>query len=272
MNNVDPAKLATTIAAIRKNNQYADIEDSLVERIAADELTKRRNPKDVVKHARSRLRQAGTAYFKRKINFDRALTELAAADTPEAQRDVCTKLMQLHASTAERLPILPELFELLAAELPTPNSVLDIASGLNPLTIPWQQLAPNASYHAVDIFGDMMNFLAQALPMLGVNGKATCASVLPNPPTDTVDVAYVFKAISCLEQLDPQAGETLLHGLNAKHIVATFPLQSLGGRKKGMQSTYTARMETLTANQPWNVRSFVFETELVYIIDKTGGA
>ncbi len=268
MSNASPETLAATVAAIQQNKQYAAIDADLVERIAREELAKRNNKKEVVKHARSRLRQAGTAYFKRQINYRRALQQLQDAATLGEQKAVCRDLMAMHASTAERLPILEDLFALLADEIPQANSVLDIACGLNPLTIPWQSLAPNASYNAIDIFADMMAFLNDAIPILGVTANVQTASVIPTVPSISVDVAYIFKAISCLEQLESNAGQLLLEGVNAKHIVATFPLQSLGGRKKGMLTTYQTRMQTLTQDQPWAVKEFIFDTELVYIIEK----
>ncbi len=268
MNYVSPEALAATITAIQQNKQYATIDANLVERIAREELAKRTNKKEVVKHARSRLRQAGTAYFKRQINYQRALEQLQTATALDTQKAACRDIMALHTSTAERLDILDDLFATLSQHLPPATSVLDIACGLNPLTIPWQSLEKDATYYAVDIFADMMQFLSKAIPLLGRTGQATAASVIPDVPISTVDVAYIFKAISCLEQLDPNAGELLLHGLNAKHIVATFPLQSLGGRKKGMLNTYQARMATLTHDQPWTVKEFIFNTELVYIIEK----
>ena len=50
--------------------------------------------------------------------------------------------------------------------------MLDVACGLNPLAIPWMNLAPNATYHAIDIYEDMMRFLGKAVNLLGVQGNA----------------------------------------------------------------------------------------------------
>ena len=120
------------------------------------------------------------------------------------------------------------------SELPQVNSVLDVACGLNPLAIPWMPLQPGAQYHACDIYTDMIRFIQAFTDLLPVKGVAKVCDVSAALPSQKVDLALVLKTIPCLEQIDKNAGQRLLDGLQAKYLLVSFPAKSLGGRNKGM--------------------------------------
>jgi 16S rRNA (guanine(1405)-N(7))-methyltransferase len=83
-----------------------------------------------------------------------------------------------------------------------------------------------------------------------------------------VDVAFLLKAVPCLEQMDRHAGATLLDAAPARHVLVSFPVHSLGGRQKGMPAHYEAHLRELVADRPWEVRRFEFTTELAFLITK----
>jgi 16S rRNA (guanine(1405)-N(7))-methyltransferase len=68
--------------------------------------------------------------------------------------------------------------------------------------------------------------------------------------------------------VDKAIGPKLLDILDAKHIVVSFPIQSLGGKQKGMMEYYTAHFAELISNKPWQVKRLAFESELVFIVKK----
>ena len=175
--------------------------------------------------------------------------------------------MRQHASTAERLPILELFYEAIFAELPPVHSILDIASGLNPLTIPWMNLPEGVQYTAVDIYTDMMAFLNQFFEMAGINGQAIAQDVVSTPPTMLVDVAFIFKTLPVLEMIEKTAVTNLLKNLNAKHLVISFPLQSLGGRRKGMAEHYAEQFARWENGRSWQVKRLDFESELVFVVN-----
>jgi 16S rRNA (guanine(1405)-N(7))-methyltransferase len=201
--------------------------------------------------------------------YERRLAELKEASlAPDAQelKQACRKIMAHHASTRERLPILDEFYGAIFEELPPARSVVDVACGLNPLAITWMSLAPGAEYFAFDIYSDMMAFLSEFMALVGVRGHAETRDVIAQPPTVEADVALVLKAIPCLEQIDRSAGRRLLDSLNARHMIVSFPVASLGGRKKGMTANYEARFWELAVDRNWSVRKLVFKTELVFVV------
>jgi 16S rRNA (guanine(1405)-N(7))-methyltransferase len=177
--------------------------------------------------------------------------------------------MCYHSSTRERLPDIDRFYHTLLAELPPAQRVLDVACGFNPLAIPWMGLPEDAEYLAVDIYSDMINFLNQFMGLAGIHGSACVGDVITDCPTVPVDIAFVLKTIPCLEQVDKNAGVRLLSNLQAKHIIVSFPVHSLGGRRgKGMLENYTKRFNEVMIDKDWYVREFRYSSELVFIVSK----
>jgi 16S rRNA (guanine(1405)-N(7))-methyltransferase len=253
--------------------KYRGIAPELVHLIGSQELTKRNNLKAAVKATKNKLHQITGAYWQGKPNYDEWLELLSIAsqedDTPDKKllHTTCRTLMAHHASTRERLPILRSFYSILFAGLPPIRSILDLACGLNPLTIPWMDLPADVCYSACDINSEQMGFLQQALPLVGVTGEAVVCDLLQEVPHRPVDVAFLFKTIPCLEQVDRAIGPRLLTGINAQTIFVSFPAQSLGGRNKGMVDTYGnhfAELLDAVDQQRWLVESFPFSTEIVF--------
>lgn len=259
------------VTTVTQSSKYRCIAPDLVRRIGAVELAKRPNLKTAVKATKNKLHQIGGAYFTRPIDYDRALAALSATNSPDALRAACTEVMALHASTQERLPILPDFYDTIFGALPPIRSVLDVACGLNPLARAWMPLPDDAVYHACDIYGDMINFLNAAFPLLGVNGRAEQRDIVGNPPQTPVDLALVLKTLPVLAQVEAAAVPRLLDTLRARHLLITFPVASLGGRGKGMVETYSRQFEGWVDGRSgngrsWQVQRFEFATELAFLV------
>jgi len=255
-------KLVDTVLASTK---YRHVAPALVRTVGEQELAKRRNLKEAIKATKNKLHQTVGAYWDGRQAYADWLAVLQAAPpTQDGLRATCHTIMAHHASTRERLPLLHEFYTTLFADLPPVRSVLDLACGLNPLTVPWMPLAPDAIYHARDIDAEQMAFVQQALPLLGVQGTATVGNLLQPGPLPSVDVILLFKAIPCLEQLDKAIGARLLATLHAPVLFISYPAQSLGGRNKGMLDFYASHFGALVADSQRQVEQFIFDTEIVF--------
>ncbi|MEJ2759094.1 MAG: hypothetical protein P8046_11490 [Anaerolineales bacterium] len=257
------------VEEVQKSAKYAAINPALVARIAAAELEKGRKFKEAVKHTKSKLHQVGGAYLSTPPNYPAWLASLKAAEDPETFKKACQWVMSHHASTRERLPFLEEAYTQIFAALPKIESVLDVASGLNPMAVPWMPMDAGVRYHACDIYSDMVDFLNEffALAWVPVDGQAALCDVVAAPPDQPADLGLVLKAIPCLEQVDKQAGTRLLDNLNVRYLVISYPAKSLGGRRKGMLDTYTASFEALIDGRGWQVlERLEFETELFFVV------
>ncbi|HLJ36657.1 MAG TPA: hypothetical protein VKU38_23570 [Ktedonobacteraceae bacterium] len=263
--------LAILIASIRGSARYRDVCAEVISDIGARELAKRRSLKEAIQATRNTLHQVSGAYLYSKEHYSRWLAELQMAvqsGDNGAVRAVCTRIMSSHASTRERLPILDQFYTTILAQLPPIHSIVDIACGLNPLALPWMSLVNDVEYYAYDISESMMSFLTACLSLLRVQGHAQACDVLRSCPAQKVDVAFLLKAIPCLEQIDKRVGQTLLHAIQADAIVVSFPVRSLGGRNKGMVEHYDSHFRTLVAHETWDIQRFEFATELVFLVRK----
>lgn len=263
--------LEKLVKLVQESGKYSEISAGLIRSIGSAELGKRPSFKEAVKATRSKLHQVGSAFQETSIPYEKWTAELAGLDHSLADPAVQNWLkscMRLHASTRERLPILEKIYLETLASIGPVQSVLDVACGLNPLSIPWMALTGDFSYQAVDIYTDMIEFLNQYFNHFGINGRAEAADVLQNPPLQPVQVALIMKTIPCLEQLDRQAGKTLLENIQAEIMLVSFPAHSLGGRSKGMIRNYEAHFRDLISEKPWRVDRFEFLGELVFRVQK----
>ena len=102
----------------------------------------------------------------------------------------------------------------------------------------------------------------------GVHGHARICDLAAGAPDEQVDLALVLKALPPLDQQAKYAGRDLLRALNARHILVSFPAQSLGGRGKGMAENYEQRFRALADAEGWAIERFVFPTELALLVRK----
>jgi 16S rRNA (guanine(1405)-N(7))-methyltransferase len=267
--------LEQLVESVLSSPKYRAVCPELVRRIGAQELGKRRSPKAAVKATKDRLHQVAGAYVARKVNYQAHLRELQRAiqlEGGDELRRVCRQIMSCHASSRERLPILDEFYAVTLGHLPPIRSVLDVGCGLNPLALPWMPLAEGAEYHACDVYEDLVGFVNAFLRLAGVRGGAEVCDVVERCPRQEVEVALVLKTVPCLEQIDRTAGQRLLECLNARQILVSFPVHSLGGAHKGMVANYEARFRELVAGRSWAVTRFEFATELAFLVDKGAGS
>ncbi|GCE17990.1 Rmt family 16S rRNA (guanine(1405)-N(7))-methyltransferase [Dictyobacter kobayashii] len=263
--------LEQLIADVSNSSKYKDICPELINAIGTQELGKRRSLKEAVKATKNKLHQIGGAYLDGRDNQASWLAELSEAiktGQPAQLKQSCRQIMENHASTRERLPILDEFYTVLFEQLPPIQSILDIACGLNPLALPWMPLTETpATYYAYDIYQHMMDFLAAYFELMQIAGQAQARDVIQTCPTQPVDLALLLKVLPCLEQVNKNAAHQLLHNLNARHIIVSYPIQSLGGKSKGMASYYEEHFKRLVSDDNWKIHKLEFSTELVFLID-----
>jgi 16S rRNA (guanine(1405)-N(7))-methyltransferase len=271
-----PDDLAELIHSVQSSQKYAAIGEQVIESIGRRELAARRNLKEAIKATKNKLHQVAGAYVDARLPYDEWLAQLANVETFErsnvstlsAFKQACITIMRHHASTRERLPILETFYATTLASLGPLHSVLDLACGLNPLALPWMPLAPDASYFACDIYADMIAFLNGFFALAGVRGQARLCDLVAAAPPERVDLALVLKALPPLDQQARNAGRDLLRALNARHILVSFPAQSLGGRGKGMTENYELRFRATADAEGWAIERFVFPTELAFLVRK----
>lgn len=252
---------------VKGSSKYKSIDEAFIRSVGEEQLKRRKNVKEAIKFTRAKLHQVGAVYFDGKIDYARWSNILSLSETQDI-RDICKMMMLTHASTRERLPILENFYETIFSHLPEIHSVLDVACGLNPLAIPWMNLNESVSYYAYDIFEDLTLFLNKVFEVFKVNGEAFSLDVLKGPFEHKADLAFVLKAIPCLEQVNTNAGTLLLEKIPASHLVISYPIKSLTGKSKGMVINYDERFQAIVEGKNWGIQKIEFSQELVYIVKK----
>jgi len=267
-NHTEYEKLVNKVQA---NKKYHSIMPELVIRLVEKAALKGLKGKAVVKDVRSKLHQIGGAYFKRKVDYENAkdqLVHLPQNIQSEQAMQFCIEYMGAHASTAERLPILEDFFTVTLESISPVSSVLDLACGMTPLSIPWMPLDQDFTYQACDIYLDMLTYIQSFFNHFEISGRTFPCDLVGVIPKEQVELALILKSIPCLEQVDKEIGRSLLNGVQAEHILVSFPVSSLGGRRKGMPDFYQEHFYEMVSDKPWQIKKFEFAAELAFLVTK----
>jgi 16S rRNA (guanine(1405)-N(7))-methyltransferase len=262
------------VSAVLASKKYRSICVDTVRGIARRELANHGNVKAATKATKRRLHQVYAA-FEGSLDYDAALEQLRVAysstnaDSEAEIRSICRRILNCHASTRERLPILDQFYTAVSGITGKPGSILDLGCGLNPLTVPWMGLAPQSPYIALDIDSARIRFLNHYLELADLQPRARCQDILVHPPDDAADLALLLKMSPSLERQQAGATGLLIERLRTPFVVVSFSVKSLGGREKGMLDHYQRQFLALARDRRWTTGRIVFDTELVLIIDKT---
>ncbi len=257
--------------AVQANKKYHFFAESLVRRLCEQVIQQGKSGKSAVKAVRNKLHQVGNAYFTKKTAYEEAVNQLATLPKDLHHPAViayCQELMTGHASTQERIPILETFYSTCMDTLPPIHSVLDLACGFNPLALPWMPLDPACQYFACDIYSDLITFLQTFFDHFNLGHQASQCDLIDHPPERAVDLALLLKVIPCLEQVEKEIGLKLLSGIKARFLLVSFPVRSLGGKKKGMTSFYQEHFMDMISATSWETQTYLFASELAFLIKK----
>lgn len=224
--------------------------------------------KEIEKLTKNKLHQVYGAYFdqSRTKKIKKILADLPSPTDENALKSACREILQFHASSRERLPILTEFYQAIFQHIGQPQIILDLACGLNPLTLPWMLEYGDFQYHAADIDHGSVALFNQFFEQGGFNAKAFTNDLLFGVPKIEADVIFLFKTLPCLEQQEKGISQKLLQELADQTVVLSFPAKSLGGKDKGMYEHYRAFLEDLMLNLDRNFTELRFDNETVYVL------
>ncbi|MCP4221404.1 MAG: hypothetical protein GY765_42655, partial [bacterium] len=146
---------------------------------------------------------------------------------------------------------------------------IDIACGLNPLTLPWMQLEPSIRYQAWDIDTRMTALLNRWFQLRHPRSRAFSKDILVSLPENAVDMIFLFKTLPCLEQQEKGVTQKLLQNLEANYVVVSFPSKTLGGRTKGMEDYYDGFIVEHLRALRMEYFKLEYGNEVFYVIDKS---
>ncbi len=258
------------VAMVQESAKYRHVCPDLIRRLGERELTKRRSLKEAVKETKNTLHQVAGAYLERTPRYAHWIAELRQAPDMAARKEVSRAILAEHASTCERLPYLEAFYRTTLADIGPIRSVLDVACGLNPLTLPWMPLAEEGEirYAARDLYADMMAFLDDFFLVSNIAGQAQAADVAVTAPQTEADIALILKFLPVLEQTERGTAQRWLRSLRTRFLLVSFPTRSLGGHGRGRAEYYEGWFRELIQAENWNVQRFLFPNELCFLIEK----
>ena len=254
MNAHEPADedVRAVVVRVAESRRYRAVDPAVVRRLASEELRRARGADDAVKRVKRRLHQAVGAYRPSAAGgaIHRDIERLTAASQGDPSggelRAVCLDLLARHASTRERLPFLDRFYTTIWDAIGgAPASLIDLGCGLAPLALPWMKVRASADYHAIDADAAAIRLVDAFLSLIGQQHEAEARDLAGKIELPAVDVALLLKLVPIIDRQDPAASVRLLRSLTVHHAVVSFPARSLGGRARGMETTYRRRLDAL---------------------------
>lgn len=195
------------------------------------------------------------------------LDQVYAARDPELIRQVCLKILASHASTKERIPLLEDFYPRIFSHTGIPNTIMDLACGLNPFALPWMGLNQSVRYYAYDLHQPRLDLIAHFFSMNQMEPLAIHQDILVAPPQLECDVAFFFKEAHRFEQRRRGCNRVFWQSLKCKYLLVSLPTASLTGKHPKLEQHRRLVMETI-AGLPWKVSEIIFSNEIVFCIEK----
>ncbi|MDQ3098388.1 MAG: hypothetical protein M3Q44_01445 [bacterium] len=256
------------IINIQSTKKYKSLAPQTISRIVLD--TAGRFPeKQVEAEAKKKLHQIWGAYYSSRPDFKKLEIKIQEQlNEGKDLKEIVLPLLKIHASTAERIPILDDFYQKIFAITGIPESILDHASGINALTLPWMELPLKTNYRALDIDVDEVLFINNVFKIIGAGNNKSAAVHDLFESSESADVHFLFKILPLLEQQRKGSSAEILRNLKGNYLVVSYPIASLSGQSKGMLSNYAAQCEQLILLEQWEYTKVEFSTELIYVIKK----
>lgn len=260
--------LDEVVRELRQSSKYAGLCEPTLARIAQWSLVRHAKPRDAVKAAKRKLHQVFGAYLDpgAVAMAERRVDELGEAPDARALQQAARDILRHHASSRERLDGLEAFYDALWQSTGAPSHVLDVACGFSPFALPFMELPADCRYDAIDIDIRLMAVADRFRALTGQPGRIRAGDALADPPIGAVDVVLALKTLPCLDQQETGASARLLGQLQARVIVVSYPVRSLGGRDKGMAATYRKSFLNLAKQLDRQVDELDVADELVFLL------
>lgn len=260
--------MAALVAELRASRKYGGVDAEALTRTSAWALDRSRSRKEASKVARRKLHQVFGSYLPAAGLAD---AEAAARELGHGGlEDVCRGVLAAHASTRERLEVMPDFFATAFGPRAGAVRVADIGAGLNAFAIPWMPLASDAEYVAIDVDERMQRLVEQLAAHVPVRLAARTEDIVSAAAPIAADVVLLLKVVAPLELQSPGSVARLLERIEAPRIVITLSARSIGGRKRLVNDHYEAMLDPVIAQlAPRSISRYEFPSETMLVVDDT---
>jgi len=267
LNTEEVKAIAASLLSSRKYKGLDLPEETILDLIDQN-LPHGKNARDVEKVVRQKLHNIIAPYLE-TLDYATARAELNSIGPgdKEAIEKFCLTVLGKHASTRERLPIMADFYNRIFETTGIPNSILDLACGLNPFAVPFMNLPVSTSYRAYDLHQPRIQLINDLFLLMGRPPLAEKRDILVDPPKEKADVAFFFKEAHRFEQRQHGCNRAFWEFLNVRYLLVSLPSANLTG-SRSMIDGQRILVERNVKGLPWTVQELIFDTEIVFCIDK----
>jgi 16S rRNA (guanine(1405)-N(7))-methyltransferase len=276
MNTITEKDVKKLVKAVQSSRKYRELElpEEMLRDLISGNLPNSRNLAELKTNFRTTLHNVIAPYLE-DINYNKEIQTLQTDDSDLQQtadlKSYCLKMMAKHASTKERIPHLEAFFATIFEIIGSPNSILDLACALDPLCLPWMNLAPGATFKAYDINGARVHYLQTFFIIAYPNYQAIQQDILLHPPKEKADCAFFFKEAHRLEKRQPGSTRVLLNGINVRTVVLSLPAMDLKGHHS-LENYHRHLVEKALVGTTWQQEVRQVGNELLFFIHKEPAA
>lgn len=260
---IDFDRIQGRILASRK---YRDLHPAVVRRQIEELADRYSSDKDLEQAVRRKLHQAFGAYIEgnwlRKFKAGVASID---SDDPESLLQASRRLMDLHTSTRERADILGDFAELMSEVVPDGATVLDVACGMNALSLPAINRLRRFHYIGVDLHQGLADQMAAFASAAELDAEFLWDDVL-SAEFPASDVVLLLKLLPCLDHQEEGAALRLIRSLDAEILMVSYPTRSIGGSNVGMETNYQMQIARLAKEVGRTVEGYAASTEAFYVL------
>lgn len=274
---------------VKKNKKYSSLSDEIIE----DEIMLyfRQNHKSInfvendksekfnriVKEIRARLHKVYSSFDIGKDKRGKYLEELKfALETnginSKEYYHVHEKILSTSVSSKERLKDYLTLYENIFAITGKPSKIVDLGSGINPLSFCYMDI-DRVDYHAYEIDDKDVGFLNDYFALMkkysGLRGKAEIVNLLKIENINKIpssDVCFMFKLVDILDKKGHKLSEELIKKVKARWVVVSFSTKTVSGKK--MNYPERGWIERMLDRIGYRFDKINLDNEMFYLIQK----
>lgn len=263
-------EIQALIAELRTSPKYRDINLPIetLQDLISRESNNYKKIKDVKQAVKKKLHNIIAPYLG-DPHYEQAMIEMQKIFPAgeESIKSFCLSLLQSHASTKERIPIMEDFYKQIFSSIGYPDSIYDLACGLNPFALPWMGIPEQTRYFAFDLHFPRVQLINQFFRQINRPELAFYQDILVNPPKDKADIAFFFKEAHRFDQRQKGCNRGFWISLPVKKIVVSLPASSLTGKHDKMEQHQRLVYETIE-DLHWPVQEMMINSEIVFIIQK----
>lgn len=270
---------------IKQKKELAQLDDQYVLHVMADipapdfskyssftQALRSKKVKEYIRTVRAKLRTVYGLFVTEPVTPNEVSTK-------DFSDEFVHELLQRHRSTAERVPYYQQFYrnicDVLEKHAVVSYRLLDIACGYNPFALQYFTCAPK-EYVAVDLSSNEMSVIDTFFKTKNMMGTAFGSDVLSDDfmnylEKEVFDVVFLLKALDSFETVKRHSSKKLLVTIQAKLLIVSFPLVSIGGGASISQDR-RGWFERFCEKEGWEFSTFALPNELVYIVIKGGSS